>query len=208
MDIAMAFENKPFSQACEENRSPIQAVLERYLTDLDGTLLEIGSGTGQHAAYFGPRFPSLTWQTSDLAEYLPGIRRWVEETGSANLPAPLELDVTGTWPDEQFDVVFSANTAHIMSQSEVDAMFQRLPGVLGDGGLLLLYGPFNYGGRYTSSSNARFDQWLKERDPQSGIKAFETLDRLARASGMALVQDHEMPVNNRILVWRRVDDLS
>jgi hypothetical protein len=113
------------------------------------------------------------------------------------------LDVTGCWPDRRFDAVFSANTAHIMSITEVEAMFRGLPLILGDGGLFLLYGPFNYGGQYTSESNASFDNWLRLRDPRSGVKDFEALDTLAREAGLMLVCDHEMPANNRTLVWRR-----
>jgi cyclopropane fatty-acyl-phospholipid synthase-like methyltransferase len=194
--------DKPFSEACEQNRAPIETVLAQYLTANGGTLLEIGSGTGQHAAAFAPRFPAWTWQASDLPANLPGIRLWLEEAAYPNLPPPLALDVTASWPNRHFDVVFSANTAHIMSTDEVEAMFRGLPLILAGGGLFLLYGPFNYGGRYTSASNARFDDWLRQRDPRSGVKDFETLDALARAAGLTLVRDHEMPANNRTLVWR------
>ena len=192
---------KPFSEACEENEAPIRAVLATYLADAR-TLLEIGSGTGQHAVAFAAAFPGLTWQTSDVADNLPGIRLWIAEAGLPNLPPPLELDVTGTWPDGRYDAVFSANTAHIMSEEQVEAMLRGVPRVLAPGGILALYGPFNYGGGYTSESNARFDRWLKARDPASGIKDFETLDALAQEGGLALARDHAMPVNNRTLVWR------
>lgn len=191
---------KPFSQACEENKIPIRDVLSLYLADVT-SLLEIGSGTGQHAVFLARNFPHLTWQTSDLREHLPGIRAWLDEAQLPNLPAPTELDVTLNWPQERFSAVFSANSAHIMSEPEVAAMMRGIPGVLRPGGIFALYGPFNYGGRFTSESNARFELWLKGRDPQSGIKDFELLDILARESGLTLVRDHEMPVNNRLLVW-------
>jgi cyclopropane fatty-acyl-phospholipid synthase-like methyltransferase len=197
----MIHPNKPFSEACEENEAPIRAVLATYLADAR-TLFEIGSGTGQHAVAFAAAFPWLTWQTSDVADNLPGIRLWIAEAGLPNLPPPLTLDVTGTWPDGRYDAVFSANTAHIMSQPQVEAMLRGVPRALARGGIFALYGPFNYGGDYTSESNARFDRWLKARDPASGIKDFENLDALAREGGLALVRDHEMPVNNRTLVWR------
>lgn len=193
---------KPYSQACAENRAPIREVLARHLGEA-GSLLEIGSGTGQHAVYFAAAFPGLSWQPSDVGENLPGIRLWHDDARLPNLRAPLTLDVTGPWPETRFDAVFSANSAHIMSDAEVAAMFQGVPKALAPGGLFALYGPFNYGGTFTSESNARFDGWLKARDPRSGIKDFEHLDALAREGEMILVEDHEMPVNNRTLVWRR-----
>jgi cyclopropane fatty-acyl-phospholipid synthase-like methyltransferase len=196
-------EHKPFSQACEENQGPILDVLGPLLAHAS-RLLEIGSGTGQHAVSFAARLPHLTWQTSDLAENLPGVRLWLSEAGLSNLPQPLELDVTGPWPPGDFDAAFSANTTHIMGDAAVAALFARLPRVLAPGAPFALYGPFNYGGRYTSESNARFDQWLKARDPESGIKDRDALVALAAAQGMPLDEDHPMPCNNRILVFRRL----
>jgi cyclopropane fatty-acyl-phospholipid synthase-like methyltransferase len=195
-------QHKPFSQACEENKLPILQVLRGYLGNAR-TVLEIGSGSGQHAVFFAAAFPHLVWQASDVAGYLPGIRAWIEEAGLPNLPPPIPLEVIqGPWPETRFDAVFSANTAHIMSETKVAAMLRGLSMVLAAGGLFALYGPFNYGGRYTSESNARFDTWLKAQDPRSSIRDFEWLDELARDGGLTLVADHEMPVNNRTLVWR------
>lgn len=202
MRTQMTRTTKPYSQACGENKAPIHDVLAKHL-GAARSLLEIGSGTGQHAVYFAAAFPDLSWQPSDVGENLPGIRLWLDDAGLSNLRAPLTLDVTGPWPETRFDAIFSANTAHIMSDAQVAAMFRGIPQVLASGGLFALYGPFNYAGAYTSDSNARFDGWLKARDPRSGIKDFEHLDTLARDGGMTLVEDHEMPVNNRTLVWRR-----
>ncbi len=196
--------DKPYSQACDENRAPLREVLSQHLGAAK-SLLEIGSGTGQHAVYFAAAFPHLIWQSSDVGENLPGIRLWLDDAGLPNLPPPLILDVTGPWPQGRFDAVFSANSAHIMSESKVAAMFRGVPRVLVPGGTFALYGPFNYAGAFTCESNARFDGWLKARDPRSGIKDFERLDDLARERGLILVRDHEMPVNNRTLVWRRED---
>ena len=193
---------KPFSEACEENKQPILAVLERLFADVH-RVLEIGSGTGQHAVYFAAALPHLIWQTSDLPEHHPGIRDWLEEAALPNLKAPIVLDVGGVWPDQEFDAVFSANTAHIMSWPQVAQMFGGIGRILASGGRFALYGPFNFGGKYTSSSNKRFDQWLKARDSDSGIRNFEDLDDLAGSNGLTFVQDIPMPVNNRILVWRR-----
>ncbi len=193
---------KPYSQACDENKVPIAGVLAEYMGTA-ASLLEIGSGSGQHAVFFAARFPYVRWQASDVPAYLPGIRLWLDEAALPNLLPPLALDVEGPWPDARFDAVFSANTAHIMSEDSVAAMFRGVPRVLEPGGVFALYGPFNYGGAYTSESNAQFDCWLKSRDPQSGIKDFERLDALAQEGGLTLIADHEMPVNNRTLVWRR-----
>lgn len=197
----MFIPDKPFSQSCEENKDPIRAVLARYLSDAD-SVLEIGSGTGQHAVAFAAAFPHLTWQCSDLPRNLPGVRLWLAEAALPNTPEPFTLDVTGDWPDARFDAVFSANTAHIMDAPQAEAMMLGVPRVLVPGGVFALYGPFNYGGHFTSDSNERFDRWLKANDPRSGIKDFELLDAAARAGGMSLVHDHEMPANNRTLVWR------
>jgi SAM-dependent methyltransferase len=196
--------SKPFSDACEENQEPILNIIGGYFRGL-GSVLEIGSGTGQHAVYFSAALPHLTWQGSDRAENLPGIEMWRAEAGLANLRPALALDVmSDAWPDERFDAVFSANTAHIMAWPAVQAMFQGVAGVLASGGLFALYGPFNYGGEYSSASNARFDQWLKARDPHSGVKDVDDLTKLGRQVGLELFEDIEMPVNNRILMWRRV----
>lgn len=194
--------DKPFSPACEENKRPIREVLARYLDEAKD-LLEIGSGTGQHAVYFAAAFPRVRWQTSDVAAHLAGIRQWIEEAALANLPPPIELDVTGCWPDAQYDAVFSANTAHIMSHDEVEAMLRGVSRVLQPNGVFALYGPFNYNGRYTSESNAQFDLWLKQQDPRSCIKDYDALAAIADDVGLAPVGDHEMPVNNWTLVWRR-----
>jgi cyclopropane fatty-acyl-phospholipid synthase-like methyltransferase len=194
---------KPYSESCEQNRAPILDVLR---TELDGRerLLEIGSGTGQHAVYFAPEFPGLLWQTSDVTAMHAGIRAWLEDAGAANLLPPLALDVCrDSWPAAGYDAVYSANTVHIMGAAEVECLFAGVGRVLEPGGVFCLYGPFNYAGRYTSDSNARFDEWLKARDPASGIKEFETLLALAEQAGMTLKKDYAMPANNRILVWSK-----
>ena len=195
--------DKPCAESCIENRAPILAVLEPRLQGC-ATLLEIGSGTGQHAVYFAAELPHLVWQTSDREENHPAIRAWLDEAGLANVRRPLALDVlTDPWPSGPFDAVFSANTAHIMPEAAVEAMFHGIAEVLRPGGQFLLYGPFNYDGAFTSPSNARFDAWLKARDRQMGIRDVAWLRGLAEAGGMWPVEDIEMPVNNRTLVWRK-----
>lgn len=196
--------NKPYSESCDENKQPILAVI-RPLFAASRSVLEIGSGTGQHAVFFAEAMPQLTWHTSDREENHPGIRAWLNESQAPNILPPIALDViTGPWPQTAYDAVFSANTAHIMGHDEVAAMFRGVATVLKVDGLFALYGPFNYGGRYTSESNARFDQWLKSRDPRSCIKNFDDLSAMASELCLELVQDNEMPANNRILVWQRV----
>lgn len=192
---------KTFSESCEQNRAPILGVLHLELAG-KSRLLEIGSGTGQHAVYFAPEFPALIWQTSDVVESHAGIRAWLNDSDAANALPPLALDVRkDVWPTIGYDAVFSANTAHIMCWSEVECLFTGVGQVLETGGVFCLYGPFNYGGRYTSESNARFDRWLKQRDPLSGVRDFEALQALAGKTGLRLKEDYEMPANNRTLVW-------
>jgi cyclopropane fatty-acyl-phospholipid synthase-like methyltransferase len=194
---------KPFAPACERNRDPILDVLRRHFLGCR-SVLEVGSGTGQHAVHFAAAMPWLSWQCSDRAEHLPGIRLWLDEAGLPNTPAPIELDVSGAWARRRFDAVFSANTLHIMGWPEVQQFFEGVDAVLATDGVLAVYGPFNYGGAYTSDSNREFDAWLKARDTRSGIRDFEAVDALAREIGLTLMDDVAMPANNRMLVWRRL----
>lgn len=193
--------NKPYSPSCERNRGPILDLLKTHFAACR-RVLEVGSGTGQHAVHFAAAMPHLEWQTSDLPENLPGIDAWLREAKLTNAPPPIELDVGGTWPAGQFDALFSANTLHIMSWERVRALFARMPAVLTDEAVVAVYGPFNYDGRYTSDSNAAFDRWLKEQGGHMGVRDFEEVDALARAAGLTLVQDCAMPANNRTLIWR------
>ena len=195
--------DKPYSESCEQNRSPILAVLRAVFADRQH-VLEIGSGTGQHAVYFGAELPHLRWQTADVLAHHPGIEAWRTEAALPNVLPPLELDANETgWHSGRYDALFSANTLHIMSVQEVEKCFTGIGQVLEPGGVLAIYGPFNYQGQFTSDSNARFDQWLKSRDPASGIRDFEAVDALARQQGLALLHDHAMPANNRTLVWTK-----
>jgi SAM-dependent methyltransferase len=195
--------DKPFSQACENNKQPILAVLRQAFATVD-SVLEIGSGTGQHAAFFTAAMPWLSWQPSDRAENLPGIRAWCSDARLSNLREPIELDVAmPAWPVARAAAVFSANTVHIMDWPAVESLFAGVGALLPGGGVFCLYGPFNYDGRFTSDSNARFDGWLKERDPLSGVRDFEAIEQLAQRAEIALLADHTMPANNRLLVWRK-----
>ncbi|MFA9460833.1 DUF938 domain-containing protein [Thiohalorhabdus sp. Cl-TMA] len=194
---------KPFSQACENNKAPILEVLAEVFRE-PGTILEIGSGTGQHAVHFGRHLPHLTWQPTDVAENLPGIRAWLAEAGVANVREPLVLDLGQTdWPVAAADGVFSANTAHIVSWPQVERLFTGVASMLPGGAAFCLYGPFSYDGAHTSESNARFDEMLRGRDPHSGIRDLRDLEGLAEGVGLRLEADYAMPANNRTLVWRR-----
>lgn len=195
--------DKPFAESCVQNRAPILAVLREVFADRR-RVLEIGSGTGQHAVYFGAELPHLVWQTADMPQQHPGIRQWLDAAALPNVLPPIALDVSQTaWRNGRYDAVFSANTLHIMGWPEVEGFFEGIGDVLEPGGVVAVYGPFNYNGAYTAESNARFDAWLKARDPASGVRDFEAVDALARAQGLVLQRDIAMPANNRTLVWRR-----
>jgi SAM-dependent methyltransferase len=194
---------KPYAESCEQNRAPILAVLQEIFADRKN-VLEIASGTGQHAVYFGQVLPHLTWQTSELPVNHVGIQAWLDEAGLPNVLPPLALDVNDAlWLSEKVDAIFNANTVHIVAWPAVERMFAGIGRVLAPGGILCLYGPFNYGGQFTSESNARFDVWLKNRDPNSGVRDFEAINQLANAQGLTLLKDVAMPSNNRSLVWQR-----
>ena len=193
---------KPYAESADQNKEPILAVL-RHEFRKPGLVLEIGSGTGQHAVFFSRYLPHLTWQPTELTSNLGGIELWLAEEGADNVLNPKSLDVCAAWPEQSFDFIFSANTVHIMGWPAVVSMIKGIGTVLKPGGRFCLYGPFNYQGRFTSDSNARFDQWLKSRDPVSGIRDFESMNELAAEVGMMLLKDYEMPVNNRILCWQK-----
>jgi hypothetical protein len=198
----MSMPVKPHAPACDRNRVPILEVLKDCFSDRK-QVLEVGSGTGQHAVFFAQAMPWLTWQTADLAPNLPGIRLWLDEAALPNVPPPIELEAAGPWPTGPYDAVFSANTLHIMGWPDVQKLFAGLDGVMAKDAVLAVYGPFNYGGEFTSDSNAQFDVWLKQRSAASGIRDFEAVNALAESIGLELAADHAMPANNRTLVWRR-----
>lgn len=194
--------DKPFSQACENNKGPI---LEK-LVDLfnqPGTVLEIGTGTGQHAVHFARHLPHLTWQPSDHPRNAQLCLPWLEEVALANINPPLALDVmTGDWSRlPAIQGVYSANTAHIMAWEEVEAMFAGIGRILPDNGLFCLYGPFRYNGQHTSESNERFDRSLRMQAAHMGIRDMEDLKQLGETNGLSLQEDFAMPANNRLLVW-------
>ena len=192
---------KSFSQSCENNKGPILDVL-RPLLKRRRACLEIGSGTGQHAAFFAARLPHLVWQASDVAGNHASIDAWID--GVDNAPLPVVLDVDGDdWPARCYDAAFSANTAHIMHWPTVVHMFHGVSGILEAGAVFALYGPFSYYGEHTSPGNQRFDRTLRASDPGMGIRDYEAVVELASSVGMTLLADHAMPANNRTLLWQR-----
>jgi hypothetical protein len=190
---------KPYSEACERNRAPILSILKRVLAN-SRIVLEIGSGTGQHAAYFAPELPHLVWQPADVRRHLAGIRMWTD--GIPNVREPIALDVDLPWPAVDADAAFSANTCHILSWRQVERLFAGVGGMKALE-LFCVYGPFKYGGAHTADSNARFDAMLCARDPQSGVRDFEAIVQLAAGAGLSLLEDNPMPANNRLLVFKR-----
>lgn len=194
---------KPFSQASENNQQAILDVLAGEFADRR-CILEIGSGTGQHAVFLGRALAPRQWQTSDRVENHAGILAWLAEARLGNVEPPLDLDVAvGPWPAD-FDAVFSANTAHIMSAAEARTMVREVGTRLPVEGVFALYGPFLDAERATAPSNLAFDQMLQQRDPLSGIRSKQDLVAWASEVDLHLTADHEMPANNRVLVWRKV----
>jgi SAM-dependent methyltransferase len=195
--------DKPFSQACVNNRTPIFAVLKPLLANKT-SVLEIGSGTGQHAVWFAPQLPHLRWQTSDLMENHRGIMQWLEQFPSDNLSAPIALDmVEGNWPEAVYDGIYSANTAHIMPWEGVVNMVANAGAHLLPGGVFCLYGPMQYSGVIEPQSNVDFDAQLRQRSSRMGIREFHDINGLALDAGLILLDDHAMPANNRLLVWQK-----
>ncbi|MGB1091793.1 MAG: DUF938 domain-containing protein [Oceanobacter sp.] len=196
----------PVSPACLRNQQPIAEVLARELPE-HSVVLEVGSGTGQHAAFMTSWMPNLTWQPSEIASRLAEINAWRLRTGSENFLPPLVLDVAqDLWPVKQVDAVFSANVIHYISWAKVRSMLEGIGRVTRVGGLVFFYGPYNYEGRFTSEGNAALDAWLKaDIDPEAGIKDFDQILLAARREKLRLVKDIEMPANNRILMFKKFD---
>jgi SAM-dependent methyltransferase len=191
----------PFSEACERNKGPILEVLRRHFADRSH-VLEIGSGTGQHAVYFAAHLPHLTWHPTERLGFLPDLGARIQAEGGSNLRQPTVLEVRQPiWPQRIVDAIFTANTLHIMSWPEVTAMFQGIGATLAPSGVLCIYGPFRYDGSDTSPSNLEFDRMLQDRDPQSGIREIHSVTALAAGFGLKLAADHDLPAYNRLLVF-------
>ena len=193
--------NRPYAESCDQNKDVIHQVIRPYLKP-GLEVLEIASGTAQHAVYFAGLNPQVQWQTSDRADQLPGIKSWLDFAGLDNLSDPIQLDVQAEWPGGQYDLVFTANSLHIMGDNEAEACIRGAAKCLKSSGHFIVYGPFNYNGEFTSDSNRRFQDWLKQNNPDSGIKHFEVINDIAGQSNLILIDDVAMPANNRILIWQ------
>jgi len=189
------------SPACDRNQGPILDVLRTRFAHVQ-RVLEIGSGTGQHAVHFASALPHLQWQCTDVESNLPFVRARLDAAGLPNTPAPLVFDVDGPWPTARFDAVFSANTLHIMSWPQVQRLFAGLPSLLMPEAVMTFYGPFNLNGQFTSDSNRQFDQALRQGDARRGIRNLEAVQALATAAGLVPLADVAMPSNNRCISWR------
>ena len=194
---------KQHSPSCERNKQPILAVL-REIFAVPGLVLEIGSGSGQHAVHFARGLPHMEWQPTDIAENLPSISAWRVEAGLPNLHEPLVLDLfADNWPVQKAQALVCINTIHIVSWPGVERLFAGAGRVLAPGGIMYVYGPYRYADRPLEPSNEDFDRWLKARDPASGVRLFEDVNRLAGLNGLSLVGDRAMPANNRSLWWQK-----
>jgi SAM-dependent methyltransferase len=190
--------------ATARNREPILAVLARWLS-APARVLEIASGTGQHAVFFGEQLPHVDWQPSDRdAEYLASIAAWVEHAALPNVAAPIVLDATADrWPVDRVDAVFNANMIHIAPWRVAEGLLAGAGRVLAPAGLLFLYGPFRVDGAHTSESNAAFDESLRARDPEWGVRDLESVVEAAGGQGLAWVETNELPANNLLVILRR-----
>lgn len=196
--------NKPIAEACLRNQQPIAERLVQLMPNA-GLLLELGSGTGQHAAYCGQRLPHIKWQPSDVQQSLAGINCWVDDAALSNVMPAIELDVDQPWPVQYADYAFTANTLHFISLNSVKNIFAGVSNILPENGLFIVYGPVNKGGQYTSDGNARLDEWLKSCvNPLAGIKDLELLESLAALEQLTLIDNIAMPANNRLLVIQKI----
>lgn len=197
-------QEKPFSPACQRNQEPILELLKQVIKETEHTtLLELGSGTGQHAAFLAENFPFLKWICSDMKDKHDGIQAWINDCKNVEGPIEIEIGKTSKLP-ENIDLVFTANTLHIMSWDFCQKLIELCSQSLKTNALVIIYGPFNYNGNYSSESNAEFDKWLKNRDPQSAIRDFEAIRDKMQKENFKFVNDFEMPANNRVLVFQKL----
>lgn len=198
--------NKPFCQAPENNK---HVILEKLTTVFSSNqhILEIGSGTGQHAVFFAKHLPHLIWQTSDLPINHNGINQWLDDSQLSNIQKPIAVDLNKDWhlPENtlKIDGLFTANTLHIISLSLVAKLFEGIEKNLAVGAHICIYGPFKYQGKFTSESNASFDLWLKEEYKEGGIRDIEDILLFANSANLTLVNDYSMPANNQLLFFKK-----
>lgn len=196
--------SKPFAPACERNQAPILQQLKKILLGTE-SILEIGSGTGQHAVYFAKHLPNIHWQTSDVITNHPGIHLWLEEANLPNIAPPIALDINDNpMPPVSYDVIYTANTFHIMSWPTVLKLINGITSVLQSSGKFICYGPFKINSVFTSSSNEEFDKKLRRGDPKKGIREIEAVTQAFSQIALKLEELIEMPANNCLLVYSKV----
>lgn len=194
---------KQYAPACERNKDAILGVLREVLPR-SGTVLEIGSGTGQHAAHFAAHLPGLDWLPTDVGETLASIRAWTAEARLPNLREPLVLDLLAdAWPVAAAQAIVCINTIHIVPWRAVERLFTGAARVLSTGGVMYVYGAYRYANRPLEPSNEEFDRWLKARNPASGVRDFDAVNALAARAGLRLAGDRAMPANNRSIWWEK-----
>ena len=196
-------EDFPYSQASENNK---QAILDVFEQKLQGksSVLEIGGGTGQHAVFFGEKFPNIFWQSTDVAENITMLNLRIAHADLKNVPLAFTLNADDLlWSTGKYDAIFTANTLHIMSSKSVEKLFAKISDHLNVNGIVLAYGPFKYAGEFTTESNASFDLWLKERNSHCGVRDFERVNELAKHAGLTLLEDNSMPASNQLLIWTK-----
>ena len=193
---------KNFNQAADNNKEAILSVLKPLFRER-GTLLEIGSGSGQHAIHMARQLPSVTWQPTEMAKNLAMLVDNVLAGEEGNVLEPAKLEIGGVWPSGMYLYAYAANLLHIMSERLLPELFSGLRSRMLPGGLLCFYGPFKYGGEFTTESNARFDGWLTRNYPEGGIRDIEVVEGQAIRTDFKLIDDFSMPANNQLLVFRR-----
>lgn len=197
---------KKQSEACERNKGPILQVLKEVINGEKVRVFEIGTGTAQHAVYFAQNIKDVMWMTSDVAANTEFIKAAITDAKLPNLRGPLVFEVgKDDFPRYTYDLVFTANTFHIMNWKQCKSLMKILGSRLREGSQVIIYGPFNYDGKFTSESNANFDQWLKNDNPEKGIRSFEDVNKNMVKNGFELFKDYEMPANNRMLVFTRLN---
>lgn len=200
----MISEYAQHSSAADNNKQVILEHLKEIFCK-KGILLEIGSGSGQHAVFFSNALPHITWQASDRGEYLDSLLKNLVLHAGENVLKPIRLDVgDADWPVRSVDYIYAANVLHIMAKHQVPEFFAGAGKVINPDGILCLYGPYKYQGKFTTESNERFDEWLKARDPASEVRGFEWVCELALSNGLQCMDDFSMPANNQLLVFKKM----
>lgn len=196
----------PYSAAADRNKEAIGDAMES-LFNAATTVLEIGSGSGQHAVYLCRRFSHLQWQATEQSQYLESLQAALSAAALSNIQKAFELQVTAVAGSDiagsNYSLVYSANTAHIMGFDQVPSLFAVAGQCLHADGCFALYGPFSENGQHNSDGNRDFDASLRSQDPGMGIRDIEALEEFASRAGLALTEQISMPANNRILLWRK-----